>query len=103
VVANVNTLTLFNANELELSVGQLVNQDMGVLDVHWRAPNSLRDSNVSLKLETTEEQRVRAAPWLATLRGVEGCAGASGWDEEELTSFNYSHERAQTQHEVVNA
>jgi len=34
--------------------------------------------------------------------GVEGCAGASGWDQEELTSFNYSHEPAQNQH-VVNA
>ncbi len=26
----------------------------------WRAPNSLRDSNVSLKQETTEEQGVEA-------------------------------------------
>jgi hypothetical protein len=33
VVASVNTLTLFNANEPQLSVGQSFNQDMGVLDV----------------------------------------------------------------------
>jgi hypothetical protein len=33
VVASVNTLTLFNANELKLIIGQSVNWDVGVLDV----------------------------------------------------------------------
>jgi len=33
VVVSVNTLTLFNANELKLIIGQSVNWDMGVLDV----------------------------------------------------------------------
>jgi hypothetical protein len=46
----------------------------------WRALNSLRDSNVSPKLKTSEEQKVEATPWLAALRGVKGCAGALGWD-----------------------
>jgi len=34
VVASANMLTLFNANEPKLSVGQSVNWDVGVLDVH---------------------------------------------------------------------
>jgi len=34
VVANVNTLTLFNTNELKLIVGQSINQNVGVLNVH---------------------------------------------------------------------
>jgi hypothetical protein len=29
-------------------------------------------------------------------KGVEGHARAPGWDSEELTSFNYSHEPVQT-------
>jgi hypothetical protein len=39
-----------------------------------------RSSYVCPKLETTEEQGVRASPWLAALRGVEGRVGALGWD-----------------------
>jgi hypothetical protein len=35
--------------------------------------------------------------------GVEGRAGAPGWDWEELTSFNYSHGLAQNQHKMVSA
>jgi len=35
--------------------------------------------------------------------GIEGHAGASGWDLKELTSFTYSHWLAQNQHKVVNA
>jgi hypothetical protein len=35
--------------------------------------------------------------------GVEGCAGASGCDKEELTSFTHSHGPAQNQHKVVSA
>jgi hypothetical protein len=31
-------------------------------DKKWRTPNSLRDSNVSSKLKTTEEQGVGVAP-----------------------------------------
>ncbi len=36
-------------------------------------------------------------------RRVEGRVGALGWDQEELTSFNYSHKHAQNQHGVVSA
>ncbi len=34
-------------------------------------------------------------------KGVEGCARAPGWDQKELTSFNYSHRLAQNQHKMV--
>jgi hypothetical protein len=34
---------------------------------------------------------------------AEGHVGALGWDQEELTSFNYSHKLAQNQRKVVNA
>jgi hypothetical protein len=34
-------------------------------------------------------------------RRVEGCVGASGWDE--FTSFNYLHGLTQNQHKVVSA
>ncbi len=56
------------------------------------------------KLKTTEEEGVEACSLTCnTLEGVEGCVGASGWDQEELTSFNYSHKLAQHQHKVVSA
>jgi hypothetical protein len=46
----------------------------------WRTSNSLRDSNVSPKLKTTEKREVGAAPWFAPLRRVKGCGRALGWD-----------------------
>jgi hypothetical protein len=53
-----------------------------VVEAHfdWRAPNSLRDSNVSPKLKAAEEQRIGATPWLAAFKGIEGHAIAPGWD-----------------------
>ncbi len=36
-------------------------------------------------------------------KGVEGRVRASRWDQEELTSFTYSHGPTQNRHEVVNA
>jgi hypothetical protein len=36
-------------------------------NIEWHAPNSLKDSNVSPKLKTTEEQGVEAIPWLTAL------------------------------------
>jgi hypothetical protein len=44
----------------------------------------LKDSNVNPKLETVEEQGVRAAPWLAAFRRVEGLVRAPRWDLEEF-------------------
>ncbi len=35
--------------------------------------------------------------------GVEGHVGASGWDQEELTSFTHSHRPAHNPHKMVSA
>ncbi len=57
---------------------------MMMYDIHMHlklcAPNSLRDSNVSLKLKIAEKQGLGATPWLVALRGVKGHAGASRCD-----------------------
>jgi hypothetical protein len=44
----------------------------------WCTPNSLKESNVSLKLKTMEEQGV--VPSSQHYRGVEGRVEAPGWD-----------------------
>jgi len=57
-------------------------------------------------VQTKNNGKVRS--W-GTLLGSEhfgevgGRARVLGWDLEELTSFNYSHEPAQNQHKVVSA
>jgi hypothetical protein len=40
-IVGANLLELFNINELEPSVGQLVNQNVGVWDVFYIANNSI--------------------------------------------------------------
>ncbi len=61
-----------------------------------------------LKCESQTENsgRVRSRgtlPGLQHFGGVEGCVGALGWDQEELTSFIYSHRPARNQRKVVSA
>jgi hypothetical protein len=46
-------------------------------------PSSLIDSNVNLKMKTKKGQRVRARSMVHSTLGVEGHAGAPGWDKEE--------------------
>jgi hypothetical protein len=49
--------------------------------IDWRAPNSLKDPNVSPKIEYNIKARSRGTlPGSQHLKGVEGRAGASGWD-----------------------
>ncbi len=56
--------------------------------------------------QTKNNERVRSRSMLLGsqhFRGVEGRAGAPGWDQEELTSFTHSHGPAQNQRKVVSA
>ncbi len=56
--------------------------------------------------QTKNNGRVRSRgmlPGLQHFGRVEGCVGALGWDQEELTSFTYSYGSAQNQHKVVSA
>jgi hypothetical protein len=46
----------------------------------WRTPNSLSDSNVSPSRKHRKREESGHTPWLITLWGVEGRAGAPGWD-----------------------
>jgi len=44
------------------------------MDIHWPAPNSLRDSNVSLNRKQQKSKESRHTPWLAALwRGRRAC------------------------------
>ncbi len=56
--------------------------------------------------QTEDNERIRSRGTLPSLqhyKGVEGRVGAVGWDQEKLTSFNYSHGLSQNQHKVVSA
>ncbi len=56
--------------------------------------------------QTENNRRVRsrsALPGSQHFGGVEGHVGALKWDQEELTSFIYSHKPAQNQRKVVSA
>jgi len=49
----------------------------------WRTPKFLNGFKCESKLKTTESKESWHAPWLVTLWGLEGRAGAPGWDQEE--------------------
>jgi hypothetical protein len=48
--------------------------------------HSLKDSNVSPKMKTTEEERIRVRFLAHNTSGVEGCARAPGWGVGQVTS-----------------
>ncbi len=59
---------------------------------------------MNLKYKTIERLGARGTfPNSQHFKGVERHARASGWDEEELTSFNYLYKPTQNQHKVVSA
>ncbi len=63
----------------------------------------LEGLNASSSRKHRKKEESRHAPQLTTLRRVEGRVGASGWDQEELTSFTHSHRHAHNSHKVVSA
>jgi hypothetical protein len=48
------------------------------MHIFWRAPNSLRDSNVSLNWKQLKSKKSGHAPWLATLWRGRGACWSSG-------------------------
>jgi hypothetical protein len=51
--------------------------------------NSLKDSNASLKMETTEE-RIRVCSLACNTLGVRGATGVSGWGLGQMTLFMWT-------------
>jgi hypothetical protein len=54
-------------------------------------PNSLIDSNTSLKMKTMEEKRVGARSLACNTLGVEGRVGVLGWGLGRMTKMSIIH------------
>jgi len=54
-------------------------------------PHSLKDSNVSLKVKTTEEERIGVRSLTHNTSRVEGCVEALGWGLSKATSKSIIH------------
>ncbi len=76
---------------------------------HWQqllATCSPLLEGLKCESQTEVNKRIRSRgtlPGSQHYRGVEGRAGVPRWDQEDLTSFNYSHKLAQNQHKVISA
>jgi hypothetical protein len=54
-------------------------------------PHSLKNSNVSQKVETMEEEGVRVCSLTRNTLGLEGHVGARGWGLKKVTSGSIFH------------
>jgi hypothetical protein len=69
----------------------------------WRAPNSLRDSNMNLNRKQWKSKESGHALWLAALWRGRGACWSSKMRLGIVISINYSHGPPQNQHKVVTA